>query len=156
MPSFLLYLTVGDLIAYLAYQFVFALGESLLVALTIAGIAYALPGKRLRARAGAAGVLLVFSFALSAVLFKNLGALALRLDSLLPVGRYAAVQIAAGTWAFSLIALPFISYKLAGKPRVARAVGNFVENLYVLTVLYVALSAISLLVVIFRNLPEAV
>lgn len=153
LPAFLFYLGVGDIIGYLAYQFTFALGESILVTLFVAGLLYLIPSKRIRSNIAIAGSLMVFSFAVSAIIFKGLGDIAAWLANTFSMNRFNAVQISVNIWVFSMIALPILSIGLANKSKVARFIRNFIDNLYVLVALYTTLSVLSMAIVIYRNIP---
>lgn len=148
LPAFLFYLSAWDILGYLSYQFAFALGESAVISLLAAGLARVLPR---RGEVAVTGSWLVFSFAVSAIVFKELSVIAQGLMKAFSLSGFAAAQAALGIWAFTALALPAISYKLSGGGRFARWTRNFLENLQVLSGLYAALGLIGIAIVIYRN-----
>lgn len=153
LPAFLFYLSAGDIVGYLAYQFTFALGESIFATLFITALVFLIPAKRIKSNAVVVGSLLVFSFAIAALVFKELSEIAKWLMQTFSIDSFYAIQSSVGIWVFSMLALPIISVVLASKSRIARFIRSFIDSLYVLVMLYASLSVLSVFIVIYRNIP---
>jgi len=151
LPSFLLRLSLGDILGYAAYQFLFALLESLTVTIFIAALGLILPAKYLRNNIQASGTALVFAFAINSIILKE------RLDlinwfiNVLSMNTLTATQTVTNIWVISLIIMPLGLVMATKNKRVDRVINNFVENLFVLVSLYVILGLLGILLVIFRN-----
>lgn len=152
LPAFLFYLSIGDIIGYIAYQFTFALGESIIVTLFTAALIFLIPVRRIKSNTTATGSLLVFSFAIASIIFKELGEIAKWLIHTFSMTGATAVQISIGLWSFAMLALPILSVAMANKNKISRLIKNFIENLYVLVALYMILSVCSMAIVIYRNI----
>lgn len=152
LPAFLFYLSVGDIVGYLAYQFMFALGESVIVTFFITALIFIIPARRIKSNISVVGALLVFSFAIVSIIFKELGGIADWFKQTFSMNGSTAILVSAGIWIFSILALPILSIALANKSKISGFVKNFIDNLFVLVVLYVFLSVMSMALVIYRNI----
>jgi hypothetical protein len=168
LPSFLFYLSAGDIIGYLAYQFTFALGESILVTISITAFITAiitvftvvfrfiLPTKRFRNDFSVTGSLLVFFFVIISLIFKEfqgLQGIAKWLMQTFLIDSFHATAISVGIWICTMPALPILSFGLANQKKISHFIRNFIGNLYVLVLLYISLSVPSIAIVIYRNIP---
>ncbi len=151
LPSFLLRWSAGDILGYAAYQFMFALLESILITIFIAALGLFLPAKYLKNNIRASGTALVIAFVINSVIFKERLAFIDWMADILSMNTFTAAQIVIEAWAVSLIILPIGLVLTTKNERVGRVINNFVENLSVLVSLYVILSLLGILVVIFRN-----
>ena len=151
IPSFLLRYSTTDILGYAAYQFMFALFESILVTIFVIFFSFILPAKFIRNTFQNSGTALVFAFALNAIFFKELFNIINWATVSLPLNALIATQLVIGLWICSLITLP-IGFVIASKKvKVERGINKFVENLSILVSLYVFWSIIGTLIVIIRN-----
>lgn len=151
-PSLILRWDAGEVVAYLAYQFMFALFETLIVTVFVAALGLLLPAAFLKQDIRTSGTALVLAFALSSLLFKERLSLSDWIARILPLNALRAAQIVTTGWAASLILLPILLVMIAKNEKVRRFINGFVENLSILTILYGGLTLFGLLLVVFRNL----
>ena len=151
IPSFLLRYSIAEIIGYAAYQFMFALFESVIVTTFIALLSFILPVKFIRNTLQASGTALVFALAINAIFFKELFKIINRATDLFSLNTLIVTQIVIGLFVFSLIVIPPSFVIASKKEKVERSINKFIDNLSVLVSLYVFLSVIGIIVVIARN-----
>lgn len=152
LPALFFYLSPQDIIGYAAYQFIFALGGSLISTLFIASLVFLLPMKRTKSNLGRAGSLLLVSFAISAVLFRWIYQISSFLTSTFMIDTNVASQTVIGLWIYVTVTLPVLSIILVGNKHVASLTDKFTENTYVITTLYALLGILGGIIVFFRNI----
>jgi len=152
IPSFLLRFSTWDILGYAAYQFTFAFLESTIASLFIFVLGLLLPAKFLRNHFRAGGMALILAFAINAIVFKERGELIAWFANTFSIQVFTAAQIVLSTWAVSLVILPIGLVMIAKKGKIEQALNKFVDNLSVLVGLYVILSLLGIIVVIFRNI----
>jgi hypothetical protein len=142
IPSWILYMNIGELIGTFAYTQAFALVESLLVLTGLLVLAFILPGKLFKDRFVAQGSLVVFLAAIWAIVShiygQNLGIWSSR--------RFLM-------WSALLVLLAVVAsgfvYRFKGLQRLLEAI---VERLSVLSTIYMVVDIISILIVLSRVL----
>jgi hypothetical protein len=152
VPSFLLRYNTGEIISYLAYQFMFALIESMIVTIFVAALGFIFPAKFLRNNFRVAGTALVFAFAINSIYFKHILDIVNWVADTFSMDTLVAIQIVAGIWAVCLVVLPIGLVKAAKRERIERVLNYFVDQLSVLVTLYLFLSLLGILLVLVRNI----
>lgn len=152
IPSFLLKFTAIDIIGFLSYQLAYALFESVVTTLLVTSLVFLIPIKQVRSRIAAAGALFTLSFAISAIVFKQIVPIIIWLISAFSIGVSAASQAAFALWLFTILGLPIVSVFVVKNKKISTMVASFSENLSVLAGLYVILSIAGIFIVIYRNL----
>lgn len=151
MPALLFYLSATDIAGYTAYQFMFALGESLASALFLALIVFLLPINQVKSNPGASGSLLAISFAISSGVFKGLGKISSLFSSIFSISQVISFQIAISIWIYSTFILPILSIILVKNKRISSRMDKFIESSYILMPLYLLLGIAGTIIVLFRN-----
>ncbi len=152
VPSFLLRYNTTDIVSFAAYQFMFALFESITVTAFITLLGFILPAKFIRNTFQVSGSALAIAFAFNAFFFKDVIVIVRWLVNTFSLPAPVAFQVVFGLWTFSLLVLP-IGLVIASKnDMLERIINKFVEKLSVLVSLYVFLSVIGTLIVIARNI----
>jgi hypothetical protein len=144
LPSWLFFLHTGEIIAILSYSFLLNLIESLLVLLALLGVCWLLPPSWLRNDFNVRGVALVLGLFASMMLhlemYNNSDLREAFIHSLLPWWG-VTVPVAVGvTWLASKAAW------------LRRGLIELSDRLIVFLYIFIPLSLLSLVVVIFRNL----
>jgi hypothetical protein len=141
MRPLLLRHSIWDLAGILSYRLIFAAFETLLVLSLLILLCIILPGRWLRDRFASEGSMIALVTSLWIIAFQ-LGSGTLRGWSLWPL-------LAASLY---LASVGILYVLILRHRRVEQAVLSFVERLTVFTYVYIALSVLGLLVVVFRNL----
>jgi hypothetical protein len=133
--------SLWDLFGILSYRLVFAAFESLLVLFILVLLCVILPARWLRDRFAAEGSMIALLTSLWIVAFQ-LGSGIFRRWSLWPF-----------LVALGYVAVISVLYALiAQNERIEKAIVSFIERLTIFSYVYLFLTAIGLLVVVFRNL----
>ena len=147
VPGLMLKMPFWDMVGVFAYTQAFALFESLLLTLLILGAAVLLPGRVLRDDLAVNGAVIMF------VLTIWLG-----LTHLSPRGVRDAIYTsaqAAVVWSTALLITIGVALWLAQRwERLALTTGQIMSRFTVLAVVYLAVDAMSILIIIFRNLSQ--
>jgi len=152
LKSFLLRLSLGEILGFLSYQLTFSLTESFIVSLCVIIVTYIIPIKHVRNNIQATGSLFVISLAINGLIFRNAWQLTDLLTSLFSMSDARAWQIIQFCWLYTMIGLPIISIILIKYKKVNASLITFTENLSVLGSLYFLLGILGVLNVIYRNL----
>ena len=152
VPSFLLRYNTGEIISYLAYQFMFALLESTIVTIFVTVIGFIFPAKFLRNKFRATGTALVFAFAINAIYFKHILDIVNWVTDILSIDTLITIQIVTGIWAVCLVVLPIGLVMASKRERVEKIVNQFVDRLSILVSIYLFLSLLGILLIIVRNI----
>lgn len=153
LRSHLMRLSLAEIASFLSYQYAYSLIESVLVALFAWGLVLITPVKQIRAQFAAAGSMYLCSLALSLIFFMKFLNVVAWTARTFALGSAKALSFTATAWVLVTFGLLWLSAYLAGKTRIRGAVRNFLENLYVLSGLYVGLGLLGVSVAIYRNLP---
>lgn len=153
IPSFLLKFTVSDITGFLSYQLMYALFESMVVTLLVTILIFIIPNKQIKNRISSIGALFTLSFAISAIVFKQIIPIITWLIFTFSIRISTASQIALILWFFTILGLPILSVASVKNKKISTAVTNFSGNLSILAGLYVLLSIAGTFIVIYRNLP---
>ncbi len=141
LSSLLLYHSVGDIFAILAYMLALALLETFAVLAILIALASLLPAHWLRQGfGGKAFLILLIGGAASTALASYLSQ---KMTAFLPL---------AGGLALALLLLGSSFLLLERLPAARRALGGFLERLSIFAWIYLPLGILSLLVVLIRNL----
>ncbi len=151
LPFFLLEWHVTDIVVYVAYQFIFALMESLAVVIFIALLGLVFPAKYLRQNIASTGTALVVAFAANSIVYKERYGVIYWLSGVLSISQLVASTIVMSVWVVSLIVLPIGLVMVAKRDKVERAISTFIENLSVLVVPYIILSLLGILIAILKR-----
>lgn len=141
VPAWVLYLNAGELIGGIAYTQVFALIDSLLLIAGILVVGFLLPRRYFADRFAAQGILVALVVSTWAILAHTIGGAGNMWSvSGLLIG-FAAIVVA------SLVGFFLIRWY----ERLENALVGLADRLLVLSVVYLALDAVSVLIVVARN-----
>ncbi|GAB4527246.1 MAG: hypothetical protein Fur0018_12800 [Anaerolineales bacterium] len=154
VPALILRLPTGDILAILAYILSASLLETLLVCSGISLLAALLPRQALRNPFLPSAIAVVYVSILWTIAFHYLPAILAASNAVWPIRnpllRYLGIL---GSIIFTYVALILrVPYLVRTRPALQRALDALVERLSVLSALFLAADALSLLVVILRNL----
>lgn len=141
VPSFMLLLPFGEIMAVLAYMLAVALIESVVVTIGLAVLGFVLPRALLREGFSYKGFLVLLVSAVAVILLQTVVRI-----SLIQIGDFYR------TMAWSLAALLILIFWAQKSASLRRRIMLVVDQLEVFTYLYVPLGVVSLVVVLVRNL----
>ena len=141
IPSLMLYLPLGEIMAVLAYMLAVALIESIVVTIGLVVLGFVLPGVLLREGFVYKGFLVLLVSAVAVILLQTVVRI-----SLIQIGDFYRTA----AWSFAVLLILFFGMQKSA--RLKRGVMLIVDQLEIFTYLYVPLGVISFLVVIIRNL----
>lgn len=152
LPAYLLRMSVGDIVGYFAYQFMFSLVESFLVTLLVLCIAIFLPAKLTGNNLAVFGSLFIFCLGIGSTTLRFLPVLVQDLSAWFPnYDPGLLARISYGLWLYFFVVLIIFSFRLAKKKSVSCFVQSFLDRLSLLVVTYVVLSFLGIVIVVIRN-----
>ena len=153
LPSFLLHLSISEIIGFSSYQVMFSLIESLLYTGILAIILYILPIKGLRDNLLTAGALIALSSALSSIILIEFNSIVAWVETRIPgFDDGVSFRIVLAIWLSALLGLPLMSIITARHGKFTALIRNFLDNLSLLSKFYISLGVTGTLIVIIRNL----
>jgi hypothetical protein len=150
IPSFLLYLGLGDISAILFYMMAFALFESVLVTGGLVFVSMVFPSNWLKVGFAYKGFLIVIVATIGLILFQ--GYYKIGFFQNLVQNDYSPFQPVFIGLIVSLIGLSSLFWLFHNKPRLQNYLSNFIEQFSVFTYIYVPLGVIGILMIFVRNI----
>jgi hypothetical protein len=148
----LLKFTMFDIIGFLSYELAFALIESIVVAFLVVILLKLMPIRQIRDHLSIVGGLILFSVAISMLIFKERGQLIKWISISIPMIAPSAGQIILFLWLFATLGLPIVSVIMIRNVRTSARIKSLIESLSILAGVYITFSVIGILIVIYRNL----
>jgi len=154
-PALLTKFSTSDVIGYLAYQLVFALFGSVFITGVVALTAYLITwiqNKKWKDKQLCIGVFLLIILAISSILFKEHPLIVSWLTQSTSLDQSAASYTSTFALIFSTIGMPLLILPLTKNERVCNWIYIAAESTLLLSTLYVALSILSLVIIMIRNI----
>ncbi len=152
IPSLSMYAQAADVLGYVAYQFMFCALESVLVTIFVVGLSMVLPAKWMRKTMPASGILLSLSLGISALAYKALPATIQWTAHTFPLPRNLLYQFPFGAWIFVTLLLSIYALISARSASLSGLARKLTQQASLLIGLYAAASALSVVVVVWRNI----
>lgn len=153
LPSHLNRFNVAEIAGFLSYQYAYSLIESVLIALIASALVLVTPIKEARAQLAATGSAYLFTLAIGSYFYVKLTNVTFWMSKTFSLTPQKAFNLAVISWAVLFFGLLWLAPLLVKNERARHVIWNFLESLYALSGLYIALSVCALFVVIYRNLP---
>jgi hypothetical protein len=150
IPSFLLYLGLGDISAILFYMMAFALLESLLVTGAMVFISMLLPSRWLKTGFSYKGFLIVLVATIGSIIFQ--GYYKVGFFQNLLQNDYSFFRPIFDGLIISILSLIGLLWLFHNSPRLQKYLSKFVEQFCIFGYIYVPLGVAGILVVLVRNI----
>ena len=154
LPSLRSKFPLGDILGYLAYQFTFALFESIAMTVLVALVVNLFSWKWFRGNANkktSVGIFLLIYFTINSILFKEYISITSWLSRSFALTLVAAGDMVIYSLLFSIIGMPVLFWRLVQNERVCDRINVFAESTSILAFPYIGLSIFGFVIVMFRN-----